>query len=133
MNLLEVIHQRWAAAAELNALLPVSNVYTGLSPVSTTPYAVITKLSERPVAYLNDGSVVSIVGLRIEVFDESYDAAAAVSHQVKAAFDRTEFALSGSNKVLNMRRADDYYRQRDDGTWRLAIEFQCTVHSDAAV
>ena len=61
MNLAEVIHQRWAAAAALENLLPASRVYTGMSVDPATPYAVIAKLSDRPAGYHNDGSALSTV------------------------------------------------------------------------
>ena len=39
MNLVQVIHQRWAAAAALDALLPASRVFTGLGPDARLPLA----------------------------------------------------------------------------------------------
>lgn len=133
MNLAEMIHQRWAAAEALNELLPASRVYTGLSVDPSTPYAVITKHSDRPLARHNDGSAVDLLGLRIQVFHDKRAAAAAVVHQVKAAFDRTDFALSGSDKVINMQRSNDFEVQEKDGVWRLVIDFNCTVHLASGV
>ncbi len=128
MNLAQVIHQRWAAATALDDLLPASRVFTGVSVDSTMPYAVISKRSDRPAAYHNDGSALSTVGVRIEVVDDGYDSAAAVMEQVKAAFDRTDFALSGSDKVISMQRSNDFQRQEPEGVWRLVIDFVCTVY-----
>ena len=128
MNLAEVIHQRWAAAAALEDLLPASRVYTGMSVDPATPYAVIAKLSDRPAGYHNDGSAVTTVGVRIQVFHDNYDSAAAVVDQVIAAFDRTDFALAGADKVINMQRGNDFHQQEDDGTWRMVIDFDCTVY-----
>ncbi len=128
MNLLEVIHQRWSAATALNALLPASDLHTGMRVASAMPYAVVTKSSQRPDVYLSDGSVIDNVGLRIEVFDESHDAASAIVDQINAAFDRTAFDLSGNDRVVNMRRSNETNRQEDDGTWRMVIELECTVH-----
>ena len=70
----------------------------------TLPYAVISKESERPGDYYNDGSATAAVGLRIQVFHGQYDAGAAVMLQVKAAFDRGDFPLAGGDKVVDMRR-----------------------------
>ena len=133
MNLAQVIHQRWAAAGSLNGLLPAARVFTGMSVDPTRPFAVISKESDRPLECYNDGAAVDVVGVRIRVFADDYDAAAAIMHQVKAAFDRSAFALSGSDKVLNMQRGDDSELQNDDGVWQLTIDFQCTVYLAAGV
>ena len=128
MNLAQVIHQRWAAAAALAELLPAASVYTGTSVDPTTPYAVIGKQSDRPEANFNDGSAVNTVVVRIEVFHDNRDAGAAIVHQVKAAFDRTDFALAGGDKVINMQRSNDSERQEKDGVWKFTADFNCTVY-----
>lgn len=128
MNLVEVIHQRWAASAPLEDLLPAVRLYTGTSVDPTLPYAVIDKRSQRPLVRHNDGSAVDAVGVRISLFHDSHDLAAAVMQQVKAAFDRTDFALSGNDKVINIQRSDDFQRQADDGVWQFTIDFDCTVY-----
>ena len=133
MNLAEVIHQRWAAAEALNNLLPASRVYTGISVDPTTPYAVISKESHRPAICYNDGSAVDTVGVRIQVFHDNHDSGAAVLDQVKAALDRTDFALSGSDKVIDMQRSNDFQRQEEDGVWQFVIDFNCTVHLKSGV
>lgn len=139
MNLAQVIHQRWAAAEALNDLLPTSRVFTGLSPDPTTPYAVITKADDSPggaggpAAYCNDGSAVDRVRVRIEVFHDDRAAAAAIMHQIKVAFDRSDFALAGSDRVVNMQRSHDSERQEKDGLWRLVIDFDCTVYLASGV
>jgi len=127
MNLLEVIHQQWAAAESLNDLLAASSVYTGMSVEATTPYAVISKTGDRPAGRHNDGSVVTTVGVRMEVFHDNYDSAAAIVQQIVTAFDRTDFALSGADKAINVQRVNDFHRQEDDGIWRMVIDFDCTV------
>ncbi len=128
MNLVEVVHQRWAAASALSDLLPAQRVYTGIGVDPTMPYAVIGKRSHRPAVRHNDGSAVDTVGLRIEVFHDDHDSAMAIMDQVKAAFDRTGFALSGSDKVIDVQRVNDSQRQENDGVWRLVIDFDCTVY-----
>ena len=132
MNLAEVLHQRWAATEALNDLLPATSVHTGPGIERTIPAAVITKRSDRPDVYLSDGSSLNTVGVRIQVFHDSYDSAVAVLEQIRTAFDRTEFDLSGDDKVINMRRANDFEDRQDDGTWRLVIDFDCTVYLDGA-
>ncbi len=128
MNLLQVIHQRWAATPALNGLLPAARVFTGLSTDPTLPYAIISKESDRPGEYHNDGSATAAVGLRIEVFHGQYDAGAAVVEQVQATFDNSDFPLSGGDKVVAMRRVNDAERQSDDGVWQFTCDFQCTVY-----
>ena len=128
MNLAQVIHQRWVAAAGLNALLPAGRVYTGSSVDPTPPFAILSKLTGRPAARFNDGSACDTVAVRIEVYDSDYDHALAVREQVKLAFDGASFALAGSDRVLDMRRTDDAQQQRPDGVWLLAMEFECYVY-----
>jgi len=133
MNLAQVIHQRWAATEPLNDLLPASRVFTGMSVDPTTPYAVISRQSDRPVAYLNDGSTVDRVGVRVEVFHENHDAGAAVVDQLKAAFHLAQFALSGSDKVIGMQRSNDFEHHNDDGLWQFVVDFNCTVYLTSGV
>ena len=128
MNLTEIIHQRWAAASALNDLLPVSRVTTGIGADATLPYAVIAKRSDRPMTRHHDGSSIDVVRVRISVFDDNHDSAAAVTEQIKTAFDRTTFDLSGSDRVLDMQRSNDYQRQDDDAVWEFVIDFDCTVY-----
>lgn len=135
MNLAQVIHQRWAAAEELHSLLPAGRVFTGWSVDPQVPYAVISQRSGSlagpagaEILRYNDGSAAEAVELRIEVFDEDYDRAAAVIAQSKAAFDNTSFDLAGSDKVILMRRSTEAEEQTADGSWRLAIDFRLTVY-----
>jgi hypothetical protein len=131
-GVMQAIHQRWAGAAQLSALLPAARVSTGASPNPSLPRAVLTKQSDRPVAVCNDGSAVTEIGVRIEVFHPDYDAAAAVIQQAAVQFDRTDFALPQSGRVINMRRTDDSEQQQEDGTWRMAIDFLCVVWCPAS-
>jgi hypothetical protein len=128
MNLAQVIHQRWAAAAALNDLLPAARVYTGLSVDPAMPYAVISRPEQSPVSLHHDGSGIDAVTLRIAVYHDRYDEAAAIVHAIKAAFDRTSFELAGADRVLFMRRTADSEHQGDDGLWRFVLDFRCTVY-----
>ncbi len=127
MNLVQAIHARWAAAAALEAVLPASRLYTGVCPDAALPWATVGKESQRPVACHNDGSAAVAVGVKIEVFCGEHDAGAAVVEQVIAAFDRCDFALAGSDRVVDMRRVNDFEWQSDDGVWQFTCEFQCVV------
>ena len=133
MNLIEVIHQRWAAATALNDLLPSTRVFTGMSVDATMPYAVITKETERPLTRHHDGSAIDLVAVQVRVFDENYDAGAAVMHEVKTALDHTNFALSVSDRVLGMQRTNDQENQTEDGVWQFTIDFNCTVYLESGV
>ena len=128
MNLAQVIHQRWAAAVALNALLPAARVYTGASFDPALPLATIAKESDKPDSYQSDGSAIDLVILRIRVFHARHAAAAEIVHEIKMAFDRTAFDLAGGDTVLNMQRVNDYEGQRDDGAWEMVIDFKCAVY-----
>ena len=66
MNLSQVIHQRWAAATALNALLPATRVSTGLSVDPTTPYAVVSKEGQSPESMHHDGSGIDAGGPEVD-------------------------------------------------------------------
>jgi hypothetical protein len=133
MNLAQVIHQRWAADATLNGLLPATRAYTGLSFDSVRPFAVISKQSDKPESCHSDGSSIDAVVMRIQIFHDHYDAGAEIVHHIKTTFDRTAFNLAGSDKVLNIRRSNDSEKQNNDGVWQFTIDFSCTVYLAAGV
>jgi hypothetical protein len=68
------------------------------------------------------------VVVRIRVLHNRHDAAAEIVQKIKAAFDRTGFNLAGSDLVQNMQRLNDSEQQRNDGTWEMTVDFQCTVY-----
>jgi hypothetical protein len=133
MNLLQVIHERWTAATALNALLPASCVHTGANFSPELPRATIYKTSDKPKSYESTGSAIDIVVLRIVVYHERYADAAEIVHQIKAAFNRSSFTLSGSDQVQLMERVNDFEEQLDDGAWQMTIDFQCTVYLASGV
>lgn len=128
MNLLAVIHQRWAADAALSALLPPQRVLTGMGFNPTPPFALLGKTNQQPEARFNDTAAVDNVGLRVEVYDDQHDRAAAIAAQVKAAFHRAAFALAGADRVLDMRCANDHEQQQADGLWHMTLDFECVVY-----
>lgn len=127
VSLLGTIHQRWAAAAPLSGLLPASRVYTGSSVAPAPPLALIKKESDRPLATYNDGSATAAVAVQIEVYHASYDAAAAIVEQVRAAFDNAAFDLGDGDRVIHMRRTNGAEEQTPDGVWQITTEFECIV------
>lgn len=128
MNLEQAIHQRWAASDALNALLPAEKVKTGRSLGDSMPYATIARLKNRTVLRTNAGDALDEVTLRVNVWHDEYDAGRAVAEQVKAAFDRSDFALSDGDRVVQMLRTDDFASQHDDGAWQFTTEFLVQVH-----
>lgn len=137
MNLGQVLHTRWEADGTLNGLLPVAKVMTGIyfaeDPVY--PYATITRPYDVPLQYDNTGAAVERVMVRITVYHaaESYDEGQAIANAVKSAFDRTDFNLSGSDRVLNMQRDSYQAIQDEQGDWYFVIDFVCLVHLSAGV
>jgi hypothetical protein len=127
MNLLEVIHQRWAAATALNALLPASRLYTGRSGDPSRPFATIWKRSQRPIALCNDATDFEEIGLRVQVLHDNHDAAAAIVEQLKTTFDRTQFPLSGNDAVVLVQHINNWEEQNDDGVWQMTVDLICTV------
>ena len=71
--------------------------------------------------------------VRVQVFQDNYDAGAAIVRQIKAAFHLAQFALSGSDKVLSMQRSNDSEQHNDDGTWQFVVDFTCTVYLTSGV
>jgi len=133
VNLEEAIHQRWAASEALAALLPAENVHTGRSLGDTIPYATLTRRANRTALRTNSGDALDEVSLRIDVWHDDYDAGRAIVHEIKAAFDRSDFALSGGDRVVEMRRTDDSASQHDDGVWQFTIDFLVQVYLASGV
>ncbi|MEN6556879.1 MAG: DUF3168 domain-containing protein [Thermoguttaceae bacterium] len=133
MNLLTTIHERWAASTALNALLPVARLFTGACGDALPPLASILKRSDQPDSYQSDGSAIDVVVLRMHILHADYVAAAQIIHQIKKTFDRTTFDLDGGDRVQNMQRINDGEQQRDDGVWKMTIDFQCTVYLASGV
>lgn len=128
MNLEEAIHQRWAADDALIALLPVEKVTTGRSTENSVPYATIQRRGSRTAIRTNTGDALDEVSLEIHVWHEDHDAGLAITSLVKAAFQRSDFALSGSDRVVQMRRSGDSAVQHADGLWQFSIDFLVQVY-----
>lgn len=128
MNLEQVIHQRWAASESLCSLLPAGSVKTGRSLAGSVPYVSVARLGNRTAFRANSGEALDEVTVRINVWHDDYDAGRAILEQVKAAFDRSDFALSGGDRVVQMRRTKDSASQHDDGTWQFSVEFLVQIH-----
>jgi hypothetical protein len=112
----------------LVSLLPEKRVTTGRAADETLPYATLTRLKNHTAFRTNAGDAVDEVTLRIHVWHDDYDAGRAVVEQLKAVFDRSDFALDSADRVVQMQRTDDSASQHDDGIWQFAIEFLVQVH-----
>jgi len=132
MNIEQLLHERWKADATLNGLLASSKVSTGTYFASEPefPYATITRPSDVPGFYDSEDSRVDNVLIRITIYHGQgyYDEALAICEAMRAAFDRTSFDLSGSNKVLNMQQRSFAALDDDDGDWYLVTDFLCRVY-----
>ncbi len=147
MNLFEVLHERWAADATLDnsgeGILPASRVFTGQSLAAfdsdRLPFAVMDKGSGRPIMQSSADSgtpcneAVDSIGVLIQIFHENWDAGEAIMNAVKSLYNRTNFDLAGTDKVLTMERDDDSHFQENDGTWRFLISFRVLVYLPAGV
>jgi hypothetical protein len=128
MNLEQAIHERWAASAALAALVGADRLKTGLARGTGTPYATLVRKPGRTLARTNAGDALDQIPLVIRVWHDQFDAGQAIAQQVKAAFDRSQFALGGGDRVLQMRRGGESVVQHDDGIWEWAIEFSVQVY-----
>ena len=128
MNLEQAIHERWAASAALVALLPADRLKTGLARGTGIPYATLARKPGRTVFRTNAGDALDQVPLMIRVWHDRFDAGQAIAQEVKAVFDRAEFALAGGDRVLDIVRGGESVVQHEDGIWEWAIEFSVHVH-----
>jgi hypothetical protein len=132
MNLGQVLHTRWAADGTLNGLLDSSKVTTGtyFAEDPQPPYATITRPGDMTAWRDNEGAAEEHALVRITVYHgrDNYDEGLAIADAVKAAFDRTDFALSGSDKVMNIQRIGYEEIDDEDGDWYFMIDFRCQVY-----
>jgi len=128
MNLEQAIHQRWAGDATLEGLLPAARLKTGRSVGETVPYATLARRRCRTRFRSNAGDALDEVTLRVRLWHDDYDAGRAIVEAIKTAFDRTDFPLAESDRVVQMRRTDDTAEQDNEGLWRFTIDFAVEVY-----
>ncbi len=128
MSLEQAIHQRWAQAAALTALLPAERVTTGRAVGVARPYATLHCPHRRTAIRTNDGGGVDAVTVRIDLWFDSYDAGQALLAQLVTTFDRTDFPLADGRRVVQMQHNADTVTQHDDGVWQLSAEFLVHVY-----
>lgn len=128
MSLESALHARWAADAELSALLPVENLKTGLVRGAGMPCARLVRKACRAALSTNAAETLDEVALEFHVWHEDYDAGRAIADAIVTAFDRGRFDISPSERVLCLRRVLDSAQQEDDGPWQFTLEFVAQVH-----
>ncbi len=136
MNLSQVLHQQWAADSTLNGLLPVAGFQTGMyfKVEPTFPYATLTRPAGVVDSRANDGTRIDILPVIITLYHgmDSYDEGVVIEQAIDDAFDNTEFALSGSDKVIQMRiTGPPAETQDDDGNWSWECNFDLVVEMGA--
>ena len=128
MNLEKAIHNRWAASAALCELLPAERFTTGRAHAAEIPYATLSRKPGRTVCRTNAGDALDEIPLEIHVWHDEFDAGQAIVHEVKTAFDRSDFALSDGGRVLRMLRAGESVVEHPDGVWQWTIAFSVQVY-----
>jgi hypothetical protein len=131
MDLEQAIHQRWASSGKLSSLLPVDRVRTGLARDLGIPYATLTRKPGRTILRTNAGDALDEIPIVIQLWHDQFDAGQAIAREVKAALDRSQFALADGDRVIDMRRSGESVVERGDGTWQWAIEFSVQVYLTA--
>jgi hypothetical protein len=131
MSLEAAFHQRWAATAALEGLLPAGRLKTGLVR-GGNPSASLACTSCRTVLRTSAGDRVDEVGLEVRVRHDDYDAGRAIADQVTAAFDNSRFAVSAAEHVIHARRTGASARPQAGGGWEFLVEFLVQVHREKA-
>ena len=133
MNLLEKIRDTWEALGELASLLAAARVYVGQAKDATLPYCTVVEAGRVPLVRCNDGAAVDLVTVRTTVYHEDYAAGAAIVAAMLALYERTDFALSGSDRCESMQRISSSQAEGDDGVWVFVTEWGCRVYLAAGV
>ncbi len=134
IDLSKAIHARWAAVAALETgAIPSSRVHTGQTFDPTLPFAVIERNSGNPITQHNDGAAVDSVGVRFQVFHANHDAGATVIHEIKGAFNPSEFAPDNRNRQIYMEQSNPFELPESDGARLFVIDFTCKIHLPAGV
>ncbi len=133
VNLEQAIHARWAASSSLSALLPAERLRTGTFHGEGRPYATLERRAGRTLLRTNAGDALDDVTLAVHVWHDSFDGGQAVVREVKAAFDRSDFSLSGGDRVVAMRRTADSVVERGGGLWQFTIEFSVLVYLSSGI
>ena len=144
MKIAQYIHYRWRHDATLSALLPPAQVATGIYFPSDpgSVYGTITLPGGAPSSRTNDGLVVAVVTVRVQVHHDNYDSGLTIARAVADAFDRSDFWMhstssssssgetgAGCDKVICCQLAGPWEELQDDdtGEWDFVMDFDCRV------
>ncbi len=136
MNLSQVLHEQWAADGTLNGLLPVASFQTGMffKTAPTFPYATLTRPAGNVDSRTNEGIRIDTLPVIITLYHgaDSYDEGVAIEQAIDDAFDNTEFALAGGDKVMQMRIVGPPPEiQDEEGNWSWECNFDLVVEMGA--
>jgi hypothetical protein len=128
MTLEAAIHARWASHADLCAVLPVEHFSTGLVRGAGVPCVRLVRKACRAVLWTNAAAVFDEVVLEFHVWHDDYDAGWTIAGAVVAAFDRSRFDISPTERVLDLIRTSDLVQPQGDGLWQFTLRFVAQVH-----
>ena len=131
MSLEQAIHQRWAAAPELAALLPAARVSTGTTMRDTArPYGILQRVGTAKQLHTSSGTQLEDVRVQLVVWTDDLDSGKQILGAVDAAFHRSSFATP-TGMVRHMRRIDLTEQVQPDMCWKLAADFLALVEINA--
>ncbi|MEZ6069369.1 MAG: DUF3168 domain-containing protein [Pirellulales bacterium] len=133
MSVEQVIQRRWAMYRPLEDWLPSERVFTGRTHDDPeTPYAVVTRQTDRPVVVTSSGTSVREVTVRIDVWVDTLGEGKRIVARLGRAF-----ALADPRKldpgVLTIRRGEQDEQLNEDGSWRLRVDLIVLVQQTAGV
>lgn len=142
MDLLQVMHERWAADATLEALCPSARVFIGNYPTDgepTYPYAMLRLDDDIPEAIANDDLEISVIDVEIivSVNEDAYAIGRSISDRLRvvaksggpfnhAAFDIDTGNVSGMTRGIWQEIQDD-----ETGVWDFFCPFDARVQVNA--
>lgn len=121
-DLMTGIQTRWAATPALVALIPIAKFTTGQTDDATVPYCTISKTNQDTAMRSNGNDTVDDITVMFKVSDDDYDDAHAIIDQIKTSYYRADFALAGSDKVIDVMKGEEEEERDDDKIWRVSVE-----------
>ena len=127
MSLEAAIHDRWAGAAALVALLPAAAVFTGAARGNVSlPYVVLVREGETPRTRTSSLTEVSEIVVRFEIYAAELDVGKAIAEAIRVAFNRQGFALA-IGTCLVMQGTSEQEQPAADGTWMVTASYLARV------
>ena len=125
MNLEQAIHEHWAAAVELDALLPVALLTTGRGGAAA-PRATLLIRTVRSTLPTNEGPALREMSVRFDLWHDRYADAKSIAGLIRERFDGASLAMPPAGRVARLRHVADSTRQHDDGQWQWTVDFTAT-------